>query len=57
MAIKSKRWYASLIGLTFCVAGGADIILTAATANLTVGDVDFLCRWLPVTTNGSVVAR
>lgn len=40
----------------FVIANGADIILTIGTAALTAGDVDFVCRWWPISTNGSVVA-
>lgn len=40
----------------FVIANGADVILTVATADLTAGDVDFVCRWWPISTNGSVVA-
>jgi len=40
----------------FVVANGADIIMTVATADLTAGDVDFICQWLPLTTNGNVTA-
>lgn len=41
---------------TFIVANGSDIIFTVGAADLTAGDVDFLCRWFPISTNGSVVA-
>ncbi len=40
----------------FVVANGADIILTVGAADLTAGDVDFICRWWPISTDGSVVA-
>ena len=40
----------------FVIANGADVILTVATADLTAGDVNFMCRWFPVTDNGNVVA-
>ncbi len=40
----------------FVIANGADVILTIATADLTAGDVDFCCRWWPISTNGAVVA-
>lgn len=40
---------------TFFVANGADIIMTVGAADLTAGDIDFLCRWFPVSVNGSVV--
>lgn len=45
-----------LTARTFAIANGADIILTVASANLTAGDVDFVCRWMPISTNGNVVA-
>ena len=41
---------------TFQLANGADIIFTVGTADLTAGDVNFMCRWFPVTDNGNVVA-
>lgn len=41
---------------TFLCAGGADVILTVGAADLTAGDIDFLCRWFPVSTDGAVVA-
>lgn len=41
---------------TFFIANGADVILTVGAADLTAGDIDFLCRWFPVSTNGAVVA-
>lgn len=40
----------------FVVAGGADIILTVATANLTAGVLDFHCFWVPLSNDGAVVA-
>jgi hypothetical protein len=41
---------------SFVIANGADIILTVGTANLTAGDVDFVCGFMPISTNGNVVA-
>lgn len=40
----------------FVIANGADVILTVATADLTAGDVDFVGRWWPISSNGNVVA-
>ena len=45
----------SLDSRGFAIANGADIILTVGTADLTAGDVDFICRWWPISTNGNVV--
>jgi len=45
-----------LTARSFVIANGADIIMTVATADLTAGDIDFVCRWWPISTNGSVVA-
>lgn len=45
-----------LTARSFVIANGADIILTIGTAALTAGDVDFICRWWPISTNGNVVA-
>ena len=39
----------------FVVANGADVILTIGTADLTAGDIDIICRWWPISTNGNVV--
>ena len=41
---------------TFVVANGADIIMTIATADLTAGDLDFHAYWVPLSTNGNLVA-
>jgi hypothetical protein len=38
------------------VAGGADIIGTVATANVTGGTLNFACFWTPLSTDGNVVA-
>ena len=40
----------------FVIANGANVILTVATADLTAGDIDFVCRWWPISVNGAVVA-
>jgi len=40
----------------FVVANGADIILTIGTADLTAGDLDFVCRWWPISAGATVVA-
>jgi hypothetical protein len=40
----------------FVIANGANVILTVATADPTAGDIDFICRWWPISTNGNVVA-
>lgn len=39
---------------TFVVAGGADIILTIGTADLTAGVVTFYCLWRPLSSDGNV---
>jgi len=41
----------------FAIANGADVILTVATADLTAGDVDFHAFWMPLSTDGMVVAE
>ena len=46
----------SLDSRGFVIANGANIILTVSAADLTAGDVDFVCRWWPISTNGNVVA-
>jgi len=40
----------------FVIANGADVILTIGAANLTAGDVDFVCRWFPISDDGAVTA-
>ena len=45
----------SLDSRGFVIANGADIILTISAADLTAGDVDFVCRWWPISTDGNVV--
>jgi len=37
------------------IAGGADIFITPAVANVTDGTLVFLCGWTPITTDGSVI--
>ena len=39
---------------TFVVAGGADIILTIGSADLTAGVVTFYCLWRPLSSDGNV---
>lgn len=38
------------------VVGGADIIETVGTANLTAGAITYYCLWLPLSADGNVVA-
>jgi len=38
------------------IGGGLDIIMTLATANITAGVIDFYCYWMPVSTDGNVLA-
>jgi hypothetical protein len=44
-----------LLAHSFTVAAGADIILTVATANLTAGNLDLYCFWLPLSNDGAVI--
>jgi len=46
----------SLDARGFVSANGADVIMTIATANLTAGEIDFICRWWPISDDGTVVA-
>ena len=46
----------NLTGRDFIVTGGQDVILTIGTADLTAGDVDFYALWIPLSTDGNVVA-
>ena len=41
---------------TFVIANGADVIMTIAGAVLSAGDIDFHAFWMPLSTNGAVVA-
>jgi len=45
-----------LTARSFVIANGADIIFTIGTANLTAGDIDFVCRWFPISPGATVVA-
>jgi outer membrane cobalamin receptor len=45
-----------LLAHSFTVANGADIILTIDTADLTAGEIDIYTWWLPLSTNGNVLA-
>lgn len=45
-----------LTARSFVVANGADIIFTVGAANLTAGDVDFVCRWFPISPGATVYA-
>ena len=38
----------------FIVAGGADIIATIATNNITAGAMTVYCEWIPLSANGDV---
>ena len=40
----------------FVISGGADVILTIATADVTDGVIDFHAFWMPLSLDGSVVA-
>lgn len=47
----------SSAALNYClVAGGADIIATIATNNMTAGAITFYCEYLPLSSDGAVVA-
>ena len=47
---------AAAMAKNFVIANGADVILTVATADLTAGEVDFHAFWMPLSTDGNVVA-
>ena len=38
------------------IAGGLDIIETTGTANITAGAITYYCMWLPLSSDGNVVA-
>ena len=43
-----------LLGRSWALANGADIILTIGTADLTAGDIDFYVNWMPLSTDGYI---
>ena len=45
-----------LLAHSFTVANGADVIFTVSAADLTAGDLDIYTWWLPLSTNGHLVA-
>jgi hypothetical protein len=47
---------ATAFGSYFAIANGADVILTVATADLSAGEADFHAFWMPLSTDGNVVA-
>ena len=48
---------ATAMAKNFVLANGADVILTVGTADITAGDVDFHAFWMPLSTDGMVVAE
>lgn len=38
------------------IGGGLDIIQTVGTTDITAGEIDYYCYWLPVSDDGNVVA-
>lgn len=38
------------------IGGGLDVIGTVGTANITAGVIDFYCFWMPLSSDGNVVA-
>lgn len=47
---------ATALGAYFVIANGADVVLTVGTADLTAGEIDFHAFWMPLSTNGNLVA-
>lgn len=45
-----------LTARSFVVTGGADVIFTIGTADLTAGVIDFYCLWAPLSADGLVTA-
>jgi hypothetical protein len=41
---------------SYIIAGGADVIFTIRTADLTAGSINFYTRWAPLSLDGNVVA-
>ena len=46
---------AILLARSFVIHNGADVIFTVSAADLTAGDIDFHCIWLPLSANSKVV--
>lgn len=47
---------AELLNDPFVIVGGADIIETVGTANITAGVITYYCLWFPLSSDGSIVA-
>jgi hypothetical protein len=45
-----------LLGRSWLVQNGTDIILTVGAADLTAGEIVIYCNWVPLSANGNVVA-
>jgi hypothetical protein len=45
-----------LLGRSWLVQNGTNIIFTIGTADLTAGDITFYCNWVPLSANGNLVA-
>ena len=45
-----------LLGRSWLAQNGVDVILTIGAFDLTAGDIDFYCNWVPLSTNGAVIA-
>jgi hypothetical protein len=46
---------AILLARSFVVHNGSNVIMTIGTADITAGDIDFHCIWLPLSANSKVV--
>jgi hypothetical protein len=46
----------TLLGRSWLLQNGADIILTLAGVNVTAGEIVFYCNWVPLSADGNVVA-
>jgi len=48
---------AAAMAKNFVPANGADVLLTVGAADITAGDVDFHAFWMPLSTDGALVAN
>lgn len=46
----------TLLGRSWLLQNGADIILTHAGVDITAGDIDFYCNWIPLSADGNLIA-
>ena len=45
-----------LLGRSWVLQNGADILFTIGGADLTAGDITFYCNWIPLSADGNLLA-